>query len=214
MNLNHFEYSKGNRKIGTDTIIFNMGSATNCPSKKLGLCQIDKCYAMKAEYLYPQTLPYRNRQESYWLSNDAESIALDLCGALEKHRQTVRFVRVNESGDMHSKECLSKLIQISKIVGKEFPKVVLYTYTHRSDIITASTYKRIPKNLVITCSNFRRKGFNTFKAIASVKVHAMSDIPKHREEILKFADYACVGDCSICGYCKKSHGKVIGVPLH
>ena len=29
MNLNHFEYSKGNRKIGTDTIIFNMGSATN-----------------------------------------------------------------------------------------------------------------------------------------------------------------------------------------
>lgn len=214
MNLNHFEYSKGNRKIGTDTIIFNMGSATNCPSKELGFCKIEKCYAMKAEYLYLQSLPYRNRQEAYWLSNDAESIALDLCGALLRHQKTVRFVRVNEAGDMHSKECLSKLIQIAKIVGKEFPKVVIYTYTHRSDIVTGTTHRRLPKNLVINCSNFHRKGLNTFKAIASVKVHAMAEIATHKKEILKFADFACVGDCSICGYCKKPHGKVIGVPLH
>jgi hypothetical protein len=56
---------EGNRKIPKSTAIFNMSSALNCPSKKLGLCkaasQGAKCYARKAEILYPQVLPYRER---------------------------------------------------------------------------------------------------------------------------------------------------------
>ena len=45
--------SNGNSKIGNDTMILNMGSAMNCPSKKLGLCKLgSKCYALKAEKLY------------------------------------------------------------------------------------------------------------------------------------------------------------------
>lgn len=214
MNINELNYSIGNKKIGRDTIIFNMGSATHCASKKAGLCNID-CYAMKAERMYPQVLPYRNKQENYWLENKAGDIAMDLCEALAKHKK-VRFVRINESGDLHSEKCLTKLIEIAEIVKQNFPKVVLYTYTHRSDLVNDETHTRLTDtNLVINCSNFSRKGLNTFEAIAEIKVHGMADIAKVKKEILNFgADYACHGDCSACGYCKKSHGKKIGVPLH
>jgi hypothetical protein len=202
------EYSIGNRKIGKDTLIFNMGSATHCASKKAGLCDID-CYAMKAERMYKATLPYRSRQEKYWLENDAFTIAEEIQKAFNrKLKVALKYVRVNESGDFHSAECVQKLIEIAEML----PNVKFYTYTHRSDLITDNMY--VPANLVINTSNFSREGFNQFKAIPEIKVHKMADISKVKKEILNFSDLACVGDCSICGYCKKSHGKVIGVPLH
>ena len=207
------DYSVGNLKIGKDTLILNMGSAKDCPSKKLGLCKIANCYAFKAEYLYPNVLPFRMRQADYWLSNDAVTIAEDISYVWKFNNSRnipLKFVRINEVGDLYSHKCLTKLIHIAKML----PNIVFYTYTHRSDIVDNGTYKRLPSNLVLNCSNFNRKGLNTFKAIVSVKVHSMKAIFKVRNEILKFSDFACFGDCSKCGYCKKQHGKVIGVPLH
>jgi hypothetical protein len=205
---NMMEYAVGNLKIGKDTLIFNMGSAHNCPSKRLGLCNID-CYALKSEKRYPATYPYRTRQEAYWLRNDAFKIAEDIQVAFNRKLKTpLKYVRINESGDLHSADCVNKLIRIAEIL----PNIMFYTYTHRSDLIYNNMV--VPKNLIINCSNFRRDGFNTFQAVSSVKVHRMADIPKCKKEILKFADYACFGDCSKCGYCKKAHGKVIGCPIH
>ena len=63
---------KGNHKIGKDTLIFNMGPAKTCPSKALGLCQLqdtNKCYAHRAEVQYSKTvLYYRIRQMNLWLA--------------------------------------------------------------------------------------------------------------------------------------------------
>lgn len=212
MNCQGFEYTVGNLKIGKDTLIYNMGSATNCSSRLLGLCHIEKCYALKAEGFRPAVLPYRTRQEEYWLNHDAIEIAEHLLNIFASKRRKVplRFVRINEAGDFHSGKCLTKLIQIAKIL----PHVRFYTYTHRSDLITSQTHKRLPRNLVIQTSNFKRKGMNQFKAIPEVKVRTMAQIPGKKKEILKHADLACMGDCSICSLCKVKHGKVIGVPLH
>jgi hypothetical protein len=76
--------TSGNKKIPSTTAIFNMGSATDCPSRKLGFCQaINKngkniCYARKSEYEYhPTVLPYRRRQEKYWKSCTAEQFVID-----------------------------------------------------------------------------------------------------------------------------------------
>lgn len=203
-----FKYSIGNLKIGKDTLIFNMGSATNCPSKRAGLCNID-CYAMKSERQYKAVLPYRTMQEKYWLTNDAFTISEDIQKAFNrKLKVKLKYVRVNEAGDFHSMDCVNKLIQIAEML----PEIQFYTYTHRSDLISDNMY--VPSNLVINTSNFSRKGFNQFKAIPEIKVKSMKEIQQKWDEIKEFADLACIGDCSICGYCKKSHGKVIGVPLH
>ena len=58
-----------NRKVGSDTAIVNMCSATDCPAMKLGLCQVGghkKCYAMKSERIWPNVLKSRRKQEKIW----------------------------------------------------------------------------------------------------------------------------------------------------
>jgi hypothetical protein len=211
-----FKYSIGNRKIGKDTLIFNMGSATNCPSKQLGICNIN-CYAMKSERLYPHTLPFRTAQEIYWLENDSFTIAESIQTVFNKNfRTTLKYVRVNESGDFHSRKCITKLIQIALLL----PKIKFYTYTHRKDLITSTTHKRLPKNLVINTSNFKRKNLNQFFALENVKLPRKRNVDNNyllvRDEVKaqKNIDFACVGDCGKCSHCKTNHGKTIGVPYH
>ena len=211
-----FEYSVGNLKIGKDTLIFNMGSATNCASGKAGLCELYKtnnCYAMKAETQYPQILPFRTRQEEYWLNNDAETIAEDIHKAVyRKTKVAIKYVRVNESGDMHSIDCLNKLIAIAQML----PQIKFYTYTHRSDIIGEGV--ELPKNLVINCSNFTAKGCNSFSIVEDVKVRSLKkEFKIARKVIRKFKGekaLTCIGDCSKCNLCKYTHEKTIWVPLH
>ena len=207
----NFKYSIGNLKIGTDTLIFNMGSAENCPSAKLGLCKIPKCYAKKAERRFPKTaLPYRNEQEAFWLDNDAFTIAENIQGAFMRHKK-LKYVRVNESGDFHSRECLNKLINVAKML----PQIKFYTYTHRKDLIDSRTWAKLPKNLVINTSNFTRKNLNSFNGVGTVKVHRLADFTKVKAHIIRAGyDYACHGDCSACSLCKVKHGKKIGAPLH
>jgi len=65
------KFKRGNKKLGKDTLIFNMTSATNCPSKRLGLCQLkgrceSKCYALRAEKRFPAVLEYREEQAGDW----------------------------------------------------------------------------------------------------------------------------------------------------
>lgn len=66
---------RGNLKIGKDTLIFNMGSAEDCPSLKNGYCKVGhRCYALKDEKIYPDCKPYRDRQATYWLNTQTKQI--------------------------------------------------------------------------------------------------------------------------------------------
>ena len=200
--------------MGKDTLIINMGSVANCPSKKLGLCKVEKCYAKKAEIQYWHISPeYRNRQEKIWLENDAIDIAesIQYLLSFDNRRDIpIKYIRFNESGDFHSADCLQKLIDIATMI----PQIKFYTYTHRSDLITNYTWKRLPKNLVINTSNFKRTNMNMVKVVTQVKVHSMKGIAKVQPLVRKYATYACMGDCFKCAYCKVNHGKDIGIPLH
>ena len=102
--------SYGNSKLnGNNVMIFNITSASACPSDELGLCSLgprngDKsCYAYKAERMYKQVLPYRNRQTEWWdhhFSVDAFVQAL---------RKTTKFFRFSEAGDFRHQEDVDKM---------------------------------------------------------------------------------------------------------
>jgi hypothetical protein len=208
------DVSIGNLKIGKDTLIINMGSATECASKKAGLCDID-CYALKSEKMYPSVLPFRQRQEEYWLNNDAFNIAEDLTAELSRKRKIkIEYIRVNEAGDLHSIECLHKLIAIAQML----PDYKFYTYTHRSDLVDDNTHELLPKNLVINTSNFSRKGLNSFNAkVLDFKISSYKKQVKDIKATLKDitnSNLVCGGDCSICNLCKIGHGKEIFVAAH
>jgi len=80
--------SFGNSKVGNDTAIFNMNAAFDCPSEKIGLCKHAKnCYAKKAERIYPQSLPYRRRQENYWDLTDVKTFVEEFKEAIKKQKE-------------------------------------------------------------------------------------------------------------------------------
>ena len=94
----------GNHKLGSDTAIFNMGTAKECPARKLGLCDVInrgiRCYAEKAELQYPRTVPIaRKKQEEYWKSTPKEIILLDIGSRILSKKGRIKYLRFNESGD-------------------------------------------------------------------------------------------------------------------
>jgi len=192
--------SSGNIKIPTSTAIFNMSSATDCPSKRLGLCAAEKagvkCYARKSECAArPGVLPYRRRQEKYWKTVSASNFALDfLAIQATKCRQPYTALRFNEAGDFHGQECVEKADNIARILS-DFG-IVVYCYTSRSDL----DYSNV-KSLVVMGSGFRKDGISSeFRIIA-----------KDEEKPKGYG--LCPMDCKKCTRCHK-RGMLTAVRAH
>lgn len=178
------EISIGNKKLGRDTAIINFTSATDCPSKKLGLCQHCKiCYAMKAERQYPAVLPYRRRQALQW---DRESVSY-IAGCITA-RNKVKYLRFSEAGDFKNQADVEKLGELAKLM----PDVVVYGYTARRDL----SFKALPKNVVINGSGFFVH--NQFKVV---------DKPSGKAKV-------CPGNCRNCSICKVKHYTTTEVIKH
>ena len=186
----------GNLKIPSTTAIFNMSSATDCPSLKLGLCQAVKdgknvCYAMKAERSYrPNVLPYRRRQALYWKNISAKDFASQflLINAIKLPSKRFTALRFNEAGDFQTQSQLEKAEQIARYLKKH--NVTVYCYTARRDLDFS-----VCRDLVINGSGFMVNG-SEFRFITDIK-----DRPK---------GYAvCPMDCRICNRCQKKGSKVV-----
>jgi hypothetical protein len=184
--------SRGNSKLHTDTLIFNITSATNCPSKRLGLCQIpDNCYALRPEKRWKETLPYRERQTKDWDSKSAFELASELAYEISRHfKPKIKYVRFSEAGDFRDQQDIEKLKQIAKLL----PSVIFYGYTARSDL----NYNDRPNNLIINGSGFMLD--NSFTVIPK------QDKDKH--------PIVCSSDCENCMLCKEKEYKDIKIPIH
>jgi hypothetical protein len=160
---------EGNLKIPSTTAIFNMGSATDCPSRQMGFCQavVDGrhvCYAKKAETSYhPFTLPYRRSQEIYWKKTNAEKFATDFIALNMMKRIPFNALRFNESGDFWSQECVDKAEKIARILKRY--KVTCYCYSSRKDLDFSHC-----RDLVVHGSGFKKEGMRgTFLMILNKK---------------------------------------------
>ena len=179
----------GNKKIGLDTIVFNMGPAHGCISHIKGLCQVpDKCYALRDEKRYPNTKEYRIKQQIAWNSLTVKQIAHELFNTILKY--DIKFIRFNESGDFRNQEDLTKLKRIARILNY----VTFYGYTARSDLRLG----KLPKNLVLNGSGFMVD--NSFTAI--------------NESEIKKGMIVCPGSCLNCHVCKIKGNKDIKVIKH
>jgi hypothetical protein len=186
--------SKGNLKVGKDTLIMNITSATDCMSRKLGTCQVplNACYALKAEKQYKQVLPYRRRQEGKWDALSAEEIAEDLKLIASRARKVpVHFVRMQESGDFRH---MGDVVKMSRIADLLKGHLRVYTYTARKDLF--QTPIRTSDNLVINGSGFMVD--NNFKVVNEDQLQ-----PGAKCRGIKG------GGCFGCLLCKARGGKVI-----
>lgn len=188
--------ASGNRKLPRSTAIFNMTSATDCVSRKLGLCNAMKCgircYALKAEVQYPCVLPYRSRQATYWDTHCSAQFAGDLLAINERKRKPFTHLRLNEAGDFRSQADVDKTENIAKML-KMFG-IVVYCYTSRSDLDFSGC-----DQLVINGSGFKTKGITNKFSIIDNKASATGKV--------------CPGNCRICKRCSV-RGSVTQVVKH
>lgn len=184
--------SNGNIKIGNDTLILNMTSATDCPSKALGLCKIPgKCYAMKAEKLYPQVLPYRRAQTLQWDKYTAAELGAGILQMLRGAKKArVKYLRFSEAGDFRTQGDVDKMSELADYLNTFGIRV--YGYTARCDL----DFSRVSSNMVVNGSGFMVH--NSFTAVAKGSQQSLM----------------CPGNCRNCKICKENHQFAISVELH
>lgn len=130
--------SNGNRKV--KATIFNLPAIKTC--KKCLDCH-KYCYARKAEKLYKEVLPCRERN---FEATKQEGFVVNMVVALSRKRSNI--VRIHESGDFYSEKYIRDWFTI---IGW-FPGKRFYAYTKRNDLFTAEILKDKPENLTLILS--------------------------------------------------------------
>lgn len=198
----------GNKKLPKTTMIFNICPASMCPSKALGLCQLDKiegcgsgkCYAMNAEQRYGKlhVLPYRMRQMEWWDSKSPIQIAESLLGACGEREVTA--LRLNEAGDFRHYGDLISAICIANVLAGE--GIVTYCYTARNDLV--ARLPGMPAYLTINGSGWMAHNKYTVVPKGQAKAYIAAHPGSKR----------CVGDCRKCSLCLKPRGIEIVNEVH
>lgn len=187
---------KGNRKLPTNTLIWNLPSGKTCP-KATKEC-VKHCYAKKAERLYPQVLPFR--EINYNLSKDKNFSEI-----IESELATTDFkqIRVHESGDLYSQSYFNKWIDIANKVKNK----IVYAYTKNYSLNLSDK----PKNFILifsddndkfTIKKLKEKGFNGKAKVVE------------KDYKLKKGEFLCNMSCKECNYCYTKPNKFKRVVFH
>jgi hypothetical protein len=206
------ELARGNKKVGADTLIFNMSPATTCPSKARGLCNnVNICYAAREERngARPTLLPYRLRQADYWRNHNAAEFITALNHILtwfrEKSKFRIRYFRFNESGDLYGQSCVEKMYTIAEYLS-DYHNVLTYLYTARKDLdFYPKTIANLPSRLmcVIKGSNWDGPGGKTIiipKSVLGEKVRYYTHRKYTDEDGTTYV--ICKKHCDTCNFCK------------
>ena len=186
-------YSIGNKKIGDDTLIINIHTATKCPAADTCLIR-SKCYALANERIRPTVLAFRQRQEMLWEYMSAEYFIKELL-AIKKDQY--RYIRWQEAGDFANQHDVNKMSYIASELKGAYK---CYTYTSRNDL----DYSDKSKNLIITGSFFMVDNmFVPLNSRAHEEVMNVAPKPLH-----------CPGDCRRCSLCKIARGNEIIQKIH
>ena len=168
----------GNKKLPKSTAIFNLGSATFCPSKFTNQCKVSEiCYALKSERQYKQVLGYRMRQLKYYNSNSAYQFIEDFIEAIKHKAIKVTHLRINESGDFATQNQVNKLICIAQLLKHYSIKVYVYTANDMLD------YSNLMKVAIVNGSNEMYS--NRFKVVDKINTNKVY----------------CIADCTKCNIC-------------
>lgn len=188
--------------VRQEVMIINICSAHNCPSRKLGFCQLknpNDCYALQAEKMYPDCKPFRDKQEKQWDENGAHWFISRIAKIQAKKRKKITHIRFDEAGDFKSSFDVLKMADIAKAVKKI--GISTFTYTARRDLMEKQNIRglfRVAPELVVNGS-----GFMVHNEYRTVSVNYK---PKHKKEVW------CRNNCHICKMCKKKLGITILAP--
>lgn len=163
------KFSKGNAKLGKQTLIFNLPAGRTCPGalycKSFAVVRTDgkrfiqdgeqtqfRCFAASSEVQYDGA--YHNRAENLstivdYLRSGVNYAADQLSVALNHFRtRNTSLVRIHESGDFFSFEYLQAWVQVAKMN----PDLKFYCYSKSLNIFLEYGVDQLPKNFYLTAS--------------------------------------------------------------
>lgn len=221
-NLNYnITLSNGNKKLkNTENvrfIIFNLPAVITCPCAT-DLCKLS-CYAKKAERLYPDVLPCRERN---FAESQKDSFVCDMIDRIESKINSKAYqnkkviVRIHESGDFYNKEYVKKWLSISLYFFMIYgDRVVFMAYTKSLDFFQGET---LPENFCLrasvwkdTCERARNMIYENDYPIYTAL--SAADIQKLKDMNISFYECKC-SDCGECGKCWNKEEKNIIVKIH
>ena len=204
-------FSYGNSKVPENTLIINLTSAFNCPSKN-GDCQWGKrCYAHDTETQYDKT-EYRNLRNQHFLKMLTPREILQLVEAyIENAPLKIKYIRLHEDGDFADQETVEFC---DKLAGHLKAKYGIQTtaYTHR-----VLDYSNI-NNIIVNGSSYKIKScdryfipvaYEDWKKIPEGLDLSGKDIPMVSTETGLKVDtthgtYKCPCDCRKCYFCYRT----------
>jgi hypothetical protein len=213
-----------------------MSTAKTCMSAIIGTCVLGsqgKCYSLKDFNRFEKKRERDIRQETQWACLRAESIAEGL-DKIAKKFGGVKYVRINDAGEIRNlptdpekldtvpeqmKVELADVDDVGKLkkMGDHLRKIgsdlILYTYTHRSDLNIGD----LGPNICINGSGYMVD--NTYmplpmeEYVQTMQLVKEGKLKSFNGEKIKKA-VSCLGDCRSCHYCKEKEGKHIFLAIH
>lgn len=181
-------FSYGNKKLPKDVLIVNLSSATNCPSKALGLCKIAKvCYALHDEKQWPNC-KNKNLAVEQWIQQATDQDIIKLLEAyIDAAPTKISHIRLDEAGDFVSQSQVNQWERIAEHL-ENTKGVKTYTYTCRSDLDFSGA-----NHIVVNGSTPGVKG----------AVREFKCTPKDVYDTLtpSSGEYKCPGKCDKCHVC-------------
>jgi len=197
--------SFGNSKISKNTAIFNLNSAHGCPNRETqeegesdtGLCQVSfsECYAAKAEKMYKQSLPYRQRQAVIWNSLDPDTFAQAFKRVVDRKRNSVDSLRLSEAGDFRTNQDIYKAERIAELL--EDIGVDTYTYSASYKLTGWSDTDALTVMESVTGANYGDASYDAFATVEDIPenyTHCPHDYQKQQG----VEDPVSCGDCRLC----------------
>lgn len=162
-------FSKGNAKLGTQTLIFNLPAGRTCPGamfcKSFAVVDANgkrsiqdtehtqfRCFAASSEVQYDGA--FYNRANNLqtvvdYLQAGVDHAAEQINVALQHFKtRNTKLVRIHESGDFFSLEYLQAWVKVAQMN----PNLKFYCYSKSLHIFTEFGYSNLPKNFYVTAS--------------------------------------------------------------
>lgn len=189
--------SFGNKKLPKDTLIFNIPARVTCPGRTK-FCGA-KCYALKAERIYPQVLPAR---QANFEETRRPAFRDHMEETIRKHAHKIKRVRVHESGDFYNQAYLQDWF----FIAQRFPGITFYAYTKSFHL----NFDAKPGNFVLIASFDKSTG-----PAALANYYARKEAFSNTFTIVGKDEKAnCVQDCTVCSKCWTGKGRALTVNVH
>lgn len=192
-------FSYGNKKLPRNTMIFNLTTAMNCPSK---LCKFfDTCYAKAGDNMNinPALSGLRNQLMLKHITIKEFLKLIEMY--IEYAPMRIKRIRVSESGDFSTQQ----QVDVAKKLAAHLKK----KYNIDTVVYTAQPFDFSGNELIVNASNDKVIGADRYFYARDLKTFTEMGVDMTEDMKIKYMEdgqpyYMCPCECRKCNFCYRT----------